>query len=133
MSAGPGFVLLLAGAVLFWALEADLPYVAEAPLGVILMVSGVLAVAASTVVRTYRARSGVSGGIVLFAAGAVLAFAVDLDLPFVLEDALGVVLMIGGLVAVVAAGAMELQASRREDPTASWPPRGDRSQTIRRY
>jgi hypothetical protein len=61
-----------------------------------------------------RAQTGTSvgTGIGLIAAGAILYWAVDLDLPFVFDGALGVILMVAGVIAVLATVTMQLQSSR---------------------
>ena len=51
-------------------------------------------------------------GIVLFTAGAILTWALEVDIPFINEGALGVVLMMVGILAVVVSIVMELQSTR---------------------
>jgi hypothetical protein len=51
-------------------------------------------------------------GLLMFGVGAVLAFALDVDVPFVWDWALGVILMIGGAVAMAAAVFMQHQQTR---------------------
>ena len=55
---------------------------------------------------------GQGGGIGLLAAGAVLHWAVLVDVPYVDKDALGVVLMIVGLVTIAVSLVMNVQQSR---------------------
>ncbi len=112
MGAGVGVVFVLAGAVLFWAVDVDLPNVDESAFGAILMVCGIIALAASTMPQTRQMQNGVGSGIGLFAAGAVLVWAVDLDLPYIFDGALGVILMVGGLVSLVATVIMHVHSSR---------------------
>jgi hypothetical protein len=57
MGTGTGFGLFTAGAVLYWALEVDVPYVDREPLGVILMVVGAVALVASVVMTLQSTRS----------------------------------------------------------------------------
>jgi hypothetical protein len=111
MSIGTGVGLAVAGAILYWAVELDVPYLFEGALGVIAMVAGLAIVAASFVV-TPRSHPTVAAGLSLGAAGAALAWAVDIDLPFVYDGSLGVILMFAGVIAVVAAAVMDYQRAR---------------------
>jgi hypothetical protein len=54
---------------------------------------------------------GIGAALLFFAAGAILYWAVDLDLPFVFDGALGVILMVAGAIAVLATITMQLQSS----------------------
>jgi hypothetical protein len=114
MGFGAALVFFAAGAALYWAVEIDLPYIDDDALGAILMVAGALAVAASVLLNARRASSGnsIATGISLFAAGAILSWAVELDLPYVFDGALGMILMVAGAIAVVANLVMQAQASR---------------------
>ena len=55
---------------------------------------------------------GIGVGIVLIVIGAVLLFALDVDLPFVSDDTLGTILLLVGVLAVVLALVMNAQRSR---------------------
>jgi len=55
---------------------------------------------------------GIGVGIVLIVVGAILLFALDVDLPFVSDDTLGVILLVVGVLAVVLALVMNAQRSR---------------------
>ncbi|HEX6514503.1 MAG TPA: hypothetical protein VF049_02945 [Nocardioidaceae bacterium] len=116
MGIGTGVGLLAAGAILFWAVDVDLPYIDDPALGVILMVIGILAIGLSLALSShyFRATAGsdVGAGVALVATGAILFWAVDIDLPYVIDDALGVILMIGGVITVAATMYMNLQRSR---------------------
>lgn len=114
MGIGAALVFFAAGAALYWAVEIDLPYVDDDALGAILMFAGALAVAATVVLNSRRAPGGnsVATGIGLIAAGAILSWAVDLDLPYVFDGALGMILMVAGAIAVAATVVMQVQASR---------------------
>ncbi|HSE71044.1 MAG TPA: hypothetical protein VLA97_09820 [Nocardioidaceae bacterium] len=57
MGTGTGLGLLAAGAVLYWAIEADVPFVDDKPLGVILMVAGAVALVASVVMTLQSTRT----------------------------------------------------------------------------
>ncbi len=50
-------MLLVVGAVLFWAVETDIPGVTDDTLGVILMVVGVLAIILALVMNAQRANT----------------------------------------------------------------------------
>jgi hypothetical protein len=111
MSIGTGVGLAVAGAILYWAIELDVPYLFEGGLGVIAMVAG-LAIVAATFVVSPRAHSTVAAGLALAGVGAALAWAVDIDLPFVYDGSLGLILMFAGIIAVVAAAVMDYQRTR---------------------
>ena len=55
---------------------------------------------------------GIGIGIVLIVIGAILLFALDVDLPFVSDDTLGIILLVVGVLAVVLALVMNAQRSR---------------------
>jgi len=114
MGIGAALVFFAAGAALYWAVEIDLPYIDDDALGAILMIAGALAVAATVVLNSRRAPGGssVATGIGLIAAGAILSWAVDLDLPYVFDGALGMILMVAGAIAVAATVLMQVQGSR---------------------
>lgn len=116
MGIGTGVGFFAAGAILYWAVDIDLPFIDDNALGVILMVVGAIAVGLAILVSTQSAYTSVGSdvgtGVGLIAAGAVLFWAVDVDLPYVFDDALGVILMIGGLVTVAATVYMNLQRSK---------------------
>jgi SNF family Na+-dependent transporter len=57
MGVGVGVVLLVVGAVMFWAIEIDIPGVTDDTLGVILMVVGVLAIILALVMNAQRANT----------------------------------------------------------------------------
>lgn len=114
MGFGAGIVFLAAGAILYWAVEVDLPYFDDDALGAILIFAGVLALAVAALVNTRRADVGTSvgTGIGLIAGGAILYWAVNIDLPYIFDGALGVILMVAGAIAVLATITMHMQASR---------------------
>jgi membrane-bound ClpP family serine protease len=118
MRIGAALLFFAAGAALYWAVEIDLPNIDDDALGAILMFAGVLSVAA-TVLLDSRGSAGsnsVPSGIGLIAAGAVLFWAVELDLPYVFDGALGLILMVAGIIAVAATMLMQVQSSRsRQD------------------
>jgi hypothetical protein len=111
MGIGSGVGLIVAGAILYWAVELDVPYVYEDALGAIAMVGGLAVIAAFLTVHE-RAHGSVATGLGLTAAGAALTWAVDIDLPYVYDGSLGVILMFAGIIAVVAAVVMDYQRAR---------------------
>jgi hypothetical protein len=114
MGIGAAVGLFAAGAIMYWAVEIDLPYIDDNALGAIGMVAGLLMAVALVVVDARRPHRGPGSGagIALIAAGAALVWAVHVDLPFVLDDALGVILMVGGVIALLVTFTMQSQFSR---------------------
>jgi uncharacterized membrane protein HdeD (DUF308 family) len=55
---------------------------------------------------------GVGTGIVLIVIGAVLLFALNVNLPFVSDDTLGIILIVAGVVTVILALVMNAQRGR---------------------
>ncbi|MFP5282418.1 MAG: DUF6458 family protein [Actinomycetes bacterium] len=55
---------------------------------------------------------GIGAGVVLIVVGAILLFAVQADLPFVTDDVLGIILIVGGILVVVLALIMNAQRTR---------------------
>jgi hypothetical protein len=115
MGLGTGIVLVALGAVLTWALDVDLPYVDDDALGALLLVVGVVAVVVTAVMHAQRPDVGPDAGVGLLTVGAALLWAVDVDIPYVYDSALGAILLVGGLVTVGAALAMNRpRTSRRQ-------------------
>lgn len=56
MGIGTGIVLFVAGAIVTWAININLPYVADYALGVILMIAGVVSFVAALVMQQRRRR-----------------------------------------------------------------------------
>ncbi|HEY6933575.1 MAG TPA: DUF6458 family protein [Marmoricola sp.] len=56
MGIGLGIVLLVIGAILYWAVQVDIPGVSDNTLGIILMVVGILAIILSLVINQQRTR-----------------------------------------------------------------------------
>lgn len=111
---GLGLVLIAVGAVFTWVVDEDVPYVDEQGLGPILLVLGVVVMLAALVIRAYRSHSlgDADTGLLVFGAGAVLTWALEVDIPYIWDAALGAIMMIGGLVAVAAAVFTESQKTR---------------------
>jgi hypothetical protein len=59
MGVGVGVVLLVVGAILYWAVEVDIPGVSDNTLGIILMVVGVIAIALALITNQQRSRTKV--------------------------------------------------------------------------
>ena len=57
MGIGLGIVLIVAGAILFWAVEVDLPFIDDDALGVIFMAAGALAIVLALVMNAQRSRT----------------------------------------------------------------------------
>jgi hypothetical protein len=112
MGIGTGIVSFVTGAILYWAVDTDLPFVLDDALGVILMAAGLITVVAAVVTNVQSSQVGAGTGIGLVVTGALLYWAVDVNLPFVADGALGMILMVAGMIAVVAAVIMNVQRSR---------------------
>jgi uncharacterized membrane protein HdeD (DUF308 family) len=57
MGIGLGIVLIVVGAILLFALDANLPFVSDDTLGIILIVAGVLALVLALVLNAQRSRT----------------------------------------------------------------------------
>ena len=132
MGIGSGVGLVVAGAILFWAVELDLPYLYEGALGVIAMLAGLAVVAVAVGVHP-RAHSSVGTGLVLTVAGAVLTWAVDIDLPFVYDGSLGLILLAAGVIGAIAAIVMDVQRQRSQRVVEYRYPDGSRHVESSRY
>jgi uncharacterized membrane protein HdeD (DUF308 family) len=55
---------------------------------------------------------GIGAGIVLIVIGAVLLFALNIDMPFVSDDTLGIIFIVAGALALILALVMQAQRSR---------------------
>jgi len=60
---------------------------------------------------------GIGLGIVLVLVGAILAFAVDVDVPYVSDDALGFILIVVGVIAIALAFAINHQRANTSHQT----------------
>jgi hypothetical protein len=80
-------------------------------LGAILLGAGVLVLVVVAVVNAARSHGAGDAqvGLLVFGLGAVLAFALEADVPYVWDYALGIILMIGGAIAMAAAVYMDRQ------------------------
>jgi hypothetical protein len=113
MGIGSGVLLLALGAVLTWAVDFDLPYIADDTLGLILLLAGIAALVGSVILQADRPEAGVGTGIMLLVAGAIITWAVAFDVPYIDDDALGAIFMVGGIIAVV--GTVGMAAQRRRN------------------
>jgi hypothetical protein len=113
MGLGTGVGLIAAGAVLAWALDVDLPYVQDDALGAVLLVAGAVALVASALTRAQRPGTSPDTGLLLILVGASLIWAVDVDIPYVYDAALGVILLLGGIATVAAAVAFNRPRTMR--------------------
>jgi hypothetical protein len=55
---------------------------------------------------------GIGVGIVLIVIGAILIFALKIDMPFVSDDTLGIIFIVGGALALILALVMQAQRGR---------------------
>ena len=55
---------------------------------------------------------GIGVGIVLIVIGAILLFALNIDLPFVSDDTLGIILIVAGALALILSLVMQAQRGR---------------------
>ena len=130
MSTGGGVGLIVLGAILYWGVDADLPYVHANTLGAVLMGTGLLVVVVSLALQLNRSSMGVGGGVGLILAGAVCEWGLNVRLSFVNLDGLGWILMFCGAVGVAAVLAMEHQRTRTRRTVDH---RDPRQQTPSRY
>ena len=114
MGIGLGVVLLVAGAIVTWAYDGDIPNVDDDALGAILLAAGVLLLVVVAIVNASRShgQGDAQTGLLVFGLGAVLAFALNVDVPYIWDYALGIILMVGGAVAIAAAVYLEGQQQR---------------------
>ena len=57
MGIGIGIVLIVAGAILLWAVQVNIPFFSDDTLGMILIVAGILAVVLALVMNGQRSRT----------------------------------------------------------------------------
>jgi hypothetical protein len=109
MGIGTGVFLIAVGSVLLWAIDADLPYIDDDALGLILLIAGLAVLVISVVMKVDRPEAGVGTGVFLIAAGAVLSWAIDADLPYIADYVLGTILLVAGAISVCATLVLSLQ------------------------
>jgi FtsH-binding integral membrane protein len=121
MGIGTGIFLIAVGAVLSLAVEVDLPYVDDDALGLVLVIAGIVSVVVSVILKSEHPEAGVGTGILLFALGACLAWAVNVDLPYIEDYAMGAIMMVAGGIAIIATVVTAMQ--RRDDHRPAMPDR----------
>ncbi len=116
MRIGSGVLLLVLGAVLYSAVEMDLPYLDDNALGLILVVGGLAVTVAAVVMNAEHPQAGITTGLLLIAAGAILAVAVRVDLlPYVADYALGTIFICAGVIALLATVATIIRQRMRSE------------------
>jgi membrane protein YdbS with pleckstrin-like domain len=113
MSFQTGFGLVAAGAVLTWALDVDLPYIEDDALGAVLLLAGVVALVAAALMRAQRPGASPDTGLLMILVGASLLWALRIDVPYVSDAGLGVILLLGGVATVAAAVALNRPRTQR--------------------
>lgn len=108
-----GITLIVVGAVICWAVVTDIPQLSDDALGVLLMVLGVLSIIVAVALKSERAENLAGLGLALIGLGAIAGFVLELDLPYVLDDALGVILIVAGVISLIIAFVAE-QKERSE-------------------
>jgi hypothetical protein len=128
MGIGAAVVCFAAGAILYWAVDVDLPFVDDNTLGGILILAGALAAVIAVLVNTRRSEAtgtSVGSGVGITAVGAMMCWAVDVDFPFITDSTFGVILMLAGVVTIAVAlwGQMQGSPGRRaaDQPSAREP------------
>lgn len=107
MGFGAGVGLIAAGAVFMWGLDVDLPYIEDHTLGAVLLVAGVVALVGAALMRVQQhPETSPDAGILLILFGAILLWGLEMDIPYVSDAALGVILLVGGIATVAATVAM---------------------------
>src|SRR5919201_995618 len=112
MGIGTGIMLTVIGAIVIWAVDIDVPYLADNAFGLILLLAGTVAIAISAIANARQPQSGLAVGVILLIAGAVLAWAVDIELPYVADYTWGAILLVAGLAAIVANGLAQYRRSK---------------------
>jgi peptidoglycan/LPS O-acetylase OafA/YrhL len=101
MRIGTGAVLLVLGAILYAAVDVDLPHINDDALGLIMLLGGLVTIVIAVITKN-RPELGVSTGLLLIAAGAILAVAVRVELPHVATYPLGNTLICAGVLTLIA-------------------------------
>jgi hypothetical protein len=113
MRFGTGVGLIAAGAVFTWALDVDLPFIDDDALGAILLVVGAVVLVATAVMQAQHPGTSPDAGLWLILVGASLLWAIDVDIPYVYDAALGAILLLGGIATVAAAVALNRPRTQR--------------------
>lgn len=111
---GAGLVLLAVAAVLTWGVDTDLPYVDDATLSSVALALGLTLVVAGALLAAARSDGSDDGaaGLGLLTLGMVLVWGLEVDIPQVEDETLGLILMLGGVVSIVATVYLDRQRSR---------------------
>ena len=111
---GAGLVLLAVAAVLTWGVDTDLPYVDDATLSSVLLSLGLTLVVAGALLAAARSDGSDDGaaGLGLLTLGMVLVWGLEVDIPQVEDETLGLILMLGGVVSIVATVYLDRQRTR---------------------
>lgn len=109
-----GLVLLAVAAVLTWAVDVDLPYVDDGTLSAVLLALGLTLVVAGALLAAARSDGSDDGaaGLALLTLGMVLVWGLEVDVPQVEDAALGLILMVGGAIAIGATLYLDRQRTR---------------------
>jgi hypothetical protein len=102
MRIGTGVVLLVLGAFLYAAVDVDLPHVKDDALGLIMLLGGLVTIVIAVINKIDRPELGIGTGLLLIAAGAILAVAVRVELPHVAAYELGSALVSAGILTLIA-------------------------------
>jgi hypothetical protein len=118
LSTGTGVVLVVIGAVLYWGVGIDIPYVDDRTIGEVLIGLGLVGLLLGALsrmpARAHRSEMGAGTGVAMILAGAVLRWGLDVHTTKVNLDTLGLILIFVGVVAVAATLTMEWQRSRTQ-------------------
>lgn len=111
---GAGLVLLAVAAVLTWGVDTDLPYVDDATLSSVVLALGLTLVVAGALLAAARSDGSDDGaaGLGLLTLGMVLVWGLEVDIPQVEDETLGLILMLGGVVSILATVYLDRQRSR---------------------
>lgn len=111
---GAGLVLLAVAAVLTWGVDTNLPYVDDATLSSVLLALGLTLVVAGALLAAARSDGSDDGaaGLGLLTLGMVLVWGLEVDIPQVEDETLGLILMLGGVVSIVATVYLDRQRTR---------------------
>jgi hypothetical protein len=118
---GTGIGLTVIGAIVIWAVDFNLPYLADSAFGLILLLAGTVAIAISAIANTRQPETGIAAGVILLIAGAVLAWAVDIDLPYVADYTWGAILLLGGIAAIIVSGLAHYRKTRLQAQAPQYP------------
>lgn len=112
MGIGTGVLLIVVGSVLFWAIDFDMPYIDDDAMGLILVLAGLAALVIAVIMKVDRPQAGIGTGVALLAIGSVMTFALEIEMAYISKAALGVILIIAGLISVGVTGLLAAQRKR---------------------